>query len=348
LPSAHIRQANPDDSRKHVIRPLSNCVRDGARIPPTRHETLVRNSVYERLARKFVYSLDATQGRSGHHVQPRRLLRPTALLAATLCFATVGTASEQIPRYGAPPCEADWINRSHFDVVGSLGELRYWEQAAERGDVGFQLRLGLLRKSSDGKWVAPEDHSYNIRWLEKAQAQGSKSAAWELATIQRRQMTHEAYLRSMMRAAEDEGNPWAATRLMTMTNGRWGVKYKPTRCEHLLEIDGKCAPDELLPISSARKWARIAAEGGNAEAQLWLCWSASDGNAEHGQAKDDNAALKWCQIAVHNACNLASIPRYLGAVKRVLGNAASESESERWGRWENQPWRSSSKQFFAN
>ena len=70
------------------------------------------------------------------------------------------------------------MNHSDFSTVGSVDYLQFLEREAERGEVGVQLRLGLVRKNRDGKWSAPEDRSYNIKWLEKAQAWGSKSAAW--------------------------------------------------------------------------------------------------------------------------------------------------------------------------
>lgn len=274
-------------------------------------------------------------------------MRSTTAVAALLCAAFTAMASEQILPPGGYACEADWINRSRFDTIGSLVELKYLERFAERGEVGAQLRLGLIKKTRDGKWIAPEDNSYNIMWLEKAFAQGSKSALWELNKFRIPQLTHEAYLRSMMDAAENEGNPWAATQLMQKTNGRWGQKNLPTSCAEDLTVDNKCAPVELLPISSARKWAEIAAEGGNVAAKEWLCFAATDGYPDRGQPKDSKAALKWCGLAVHNACAYRSISRYTKAL--IDNNEAAglnSPEIKRWKKIEQQPWRVNSTGFF--
>jgi len=271
-----------------------------------------------------------------------RFLKNTYVLIAAACFAVSGTATEVIPPPGGIPCEADWTNRSRFDTVASAGYLQYLERQAERGELAVQLRLGLVRSTRDGQWSAPKDNSYNIRWLEKAQAQGSKSATWELANLKRRETTHEAYLRAAMEAAEEEGNPWAATHLMNLTNGRYGSRSKPTACAESAMVDHQCAPPELLPISTARKWAEIAAEGGNAQAQEWLCVAAAEGKPERGQPQDDKEAFKWCQIAVRNTCAYWPL-MWLG----ILNKKGMGEDASRIKQWNKQPWRNPSGHFFA-
>lgn len=275
-------------------------------------------------------------------------LRNAAGLALFLAGSHVGMASEQNPPYGGLACEVDWINRSRFDAVASIESLQFMERTAERGELAAQLRLGLLRSTRDGKWSTPEDRSYNIKWLEKAATRGSRSASWELAQINFRRIPHEAFLRAAMEAAEGEGNPWAATHLMNLTNGRFGSDRKPTSCYEPWMVDHKCAPSEMLPISSARKWAEIAAEGGNAQAQEWLCLSAADGNAERGQPQDEVAALKWCRIAARNACAY----RPLGRLETLLrkgssGESPNSQEADRIKKLNDQPWRDPSGYFFA-
>jgi hypothetical protein len=151
-----------------------------------------------------------------------------------------------------------------------------------------------------------------------------------------------------MAAAEEEGNPWAATTLMYLTNGRWGQNSKPTDCVKEFQVDKKCAPPELLPVSTTRKWAEIAAEGGNADAKKWLCSAAAKGDPEHGQPQDDQAALKWCQIAVHNACDSWS-PRILAnLLKKGTDNLpANIQEANRIMKLGDQPWRNPDGYFFA-
>jgi hypothetical protein len=274
------------------------------------------------------------------------LLQSTFVIGLAYAVLLV-PANGQVQTPGGTSCEADWINRGRFETMGSLVELRSLERFAQRGDVGAQLRLGLMRRTRDGSWSAPEDRSYNIQWLERAQTQGSKSAAWEIARIKRRQISHDLYLRSAIAAAEEDGNPWAATELMNLTNGRWGGTAKPTACIEESTVDGKCADESTLPVSSARKWAEIAAEGGNAAAQEWLCKAAAEGNPERGQPRDDKAAFKWCQIAMHNACTDNSLGTlqllYLGG----RGVEQNKSEADRVSKIRAQPWRSRFSQFFS-
>lgn len=272
-------------------------------------------------------------------------LFPVIALLGVLCVSPALQASDHI--MPIEPCEADWMNRSDFRTVPQISDVQIIEGYAERGDVGAQLRLGLLRRTQDGKWEAPADRSYNIKWLKKAVDQGSKSAAWELGRIQypRREIGHEGFLRAAVAAAEEEGNPWAATYLMKLTSGRWGKDSKPTECTVVKEGD-TCAPESLLPISSAAKWARIAGEGGNASAQEWLCVSASYGSPERGQPKDKDVAYKWCSIASYQSCtNVRSFIRVPFADRMKPLDPAEEAY---WSKRDltNQPWRKRSSNFF--
>lgn len=193
------------------------------------------------------------------------------------------------------------------------------------------------------------DLSYNIRWLNKAKDQGSKSAAWELAKIQfpRNEVSHEQFLRAAMDAAEDEGNPWAATELMQLTNGRWGSRRKPTECgQPEKTLTGKCAPDDLLPASTAAKWARIAAQGGNVAAQEWLCVSAANGRPELGQPEDKAAAYKWCGLAAHNACSFVALGMVPDPAPGTGMPNTLNLSNESLRRWKEQPWRVDSRWFF--
>lgn len=273
--------------------------------------------------------------------QPFLMLFSVIAMAGVLCLPAALQASEHIMGPGGDPCEADWMNRSDFRTLPLVSEAKSLERDAERGDVGAQLRLGLLQRTQDGKWEAPGGRSYNIKWLQKAVDQGSKSAAWELARIQYPlgEISHEGFLRAAMAAAEEEGYPWAATYLMELTSGRWGIDSKPTKCPVIKEGD-TCAPESLLPISSAAKWARIAGEGGNAWAQEWLCVSASYGRPERGQPQDNDAAYKWCSIAAYNACSHIRLH-----IKVPFADRTKPLDPEQEAYWKRvfykQPWRGS-------
>jgi len=263
------------------------------------------------------------------------------VLLGALSVSPVLQASEHIMPPGGDPCEADWMNRSDFRTVPLISDAQIIERYAERGDVGAQLRLGLLRRTQDGKWEAPEGSNYNIKWLQKAVDQGSKSAAWELARIQYPlgEISHEGFLRAAIAAAEEEGYPWAATYLMEETSGRLGINRKSTKCTVVKEGD-TCAPESLLPISSAAKWARIAGEGGNAWAQEWLCVSASYGKPERGQPEDKDVAYKWCSIAAYNACSHISLHIKVPFADRT--KPLDPVEEAYWKRaLHKQPWRGS-------
>lgn len=272
-------------------------------------------------------------------------------LAGALCVPPALQASDYVPSPpGGDPCEADWTNRSDFRTMGFTHQVKYLEAAAERGHVDAQLRLGLLRRAQDGGWEAPADRSYNIKWLQKAVDQGSKSAAWELARIlyPRGEISHEGFLRAAMAAAEEEGNPWAATYLMKLTSGRWGEDRNPSECTVVRKGD-TCAPESLLPISSAAKWARIAGEGGNAWAQEWLCISARIGRPQRGQPADADAAYKWCSIASYQSCTTVQSYGPISVPFADRTKPLDPAERAYWAKrgLTNQAWRRRSSQFFV-
>lgn len=269
-------------------------------------------------------------------VRPARIAPRAIALLPLMLFVSclLARAGEVVPPPGGTACEIDWLNRGRFETLPSELHLRQMEAAAEAGNLWAHLRLGRVQKTSDGKWQAPQDRSYNVKWLFKAIEKGSKSAEWELARIEldQKKRTHESYLRAAIAAADADRNPWAASELMDLTNGRWGRHALPTACDVPSMVDGKCAPAELLQVSSARRWAEIAAEGGNAAAQEWLCSAAVHGAAERGQPKDGAAALKWCALASHNACSLFSLAD-LEAISRDPGEIARLRQAQK------QPWR---------
>ena len=81
-------------------------------------------------------------------MKPSRTFFSKVILVASTCITLLASAGEQIAPPGGIPCEADWINRSRFDSVATLGFLKYLERQAEQtGDAGLQLRVTIPRQS---------------------------------------------------------------------------------------------------------------------------------------------------------------------------------------------------------
>jgi TPR repeat protein len=233
----------------------------------------------------------------------------TALLLAT--SSTVNSGPTIFPPGGESACEADWITRQPYNSLPSLNMLKFLERSAERGELGAQLRLGMVYKTLDDKWTTPSDYSYNIQWLQKATAKGSKSAAAQLATIQYtllkpRAIDQQTYFKALIAAALEDRNPWVATTLMDLSRGRHGRKWVDASECMKYNAEHACNGIDLIPKMDTAKFAEIAAEGGNPNAQEWLCFAAQEPNsyrAEFGQSYDDKVALKWCYLAAHHACS---------------------------------------------
>jgi TPR repeat protein len=132
---------------------------------------------------------------------------------------------------------------------------------------------------------------------------------------------------------------------MYQTNGRVGGRI----CPDDQKARGSCVNTErhsLLPFHDARKWAEIAAEGGNPAAQEWLCRAADEGALGYGQPQEDGAAFKWCLIAAHNACASNSAWRLAALYQEGRGTAKDEGKANHWRRVAKQPWRSNARSFF--
>ena len=266
------------------------------------------------------------------------------ILALQLSVMSFAAASDIGLPPGSDPCEADWMNRSRFDTVHSEYEIRVLESAANRGEVDVMLGLGMVQRTENGKWQAPA--GYNKAWLEKAASAGSLTAAARLARLQLVEqmkadtppiLTFNSYLRALMRAAEEEGDPLSATELMRYTSTRSGY---PRKCSDDLRKKEWCDPDtKLLPTTDARKWAVIAAEGGNPYAQSRLCDWAYDGRPELGQPKDDKEAYKWCLIASNNMCELYGVGRLQSLLREGRGTEKNVEEAKHWENILKQPWR---------
>jgi TPR repeat protein len=274
------------------------------------------------------------------------------VLALQLSLMSCAYASDIVMPLGSQPCEADWINRSRFDSVGTESQLHLLELAASKGNATAQLGLGMVRRTRDGKWQAPP--GFNKIWLEKAANAGSLTAAARLAEWQQMEqiknspptITYSDYLHALMRAAQEEGDTLSATTLMQLTSRRFG---DPKSCSDDLKKQELCDPDtELLPPSDARKWATIAAEGGNPDAQAKLCYWAYDGFPIFGQPKDNKEAYKWCLIASRNMCELSAVGRLDSLLREGRGSKKDTVNADHWrNAMRKQPWRAYGNFFYT-
>jgi TPR repeat protein len=284
----------------------------------------------------------------------KRAAWPTALLLAT--SPTVYSGPTIFPPGGESACEADWITRQPYNSIPSLNQLKRMEAAAERGELGAQLRLGMVYKTLDEKWTTPSDYSYNIQWLQKAIAKGSKSAAAQLATIQYtlikpRAIDQRTYFKALIAAALEDRNPWVATTLMDLSRGRHDRKWVDAKECMKYNAERDCNGIDLLPSIDTAKYAVIAAEGGNPNAQGWLCLAAqaeTGYRAEFGQAQDDKAAFKWCYLAAHQACDSWPKAHLATLYRSGRGVEANDLLADKWRAASGQPWLGNSGLFFGS
>lgn len=207
-------------------------------------------------------------------------------------------------QYVNHPCQEEWGQKNqHLQSVSSLRSLQDLEKRAEAGSVVAQYRLGLVWKTRDGKWAAPQDRSHQKKWLGKAAEAGNKWAAAELAghqfnVLETPSISYEAYLKALIAAAE-AGDPRSASTLMYISE-----KGEIGNCKSIAyQNKGMCTPLGLVLATDRSKWAEIAAAGGNPYAQHWLCTSTNWGLGRDVLPKDPSAtSAKWCHISEMNPC----------------------------------------------
>ncbi len=207
-------------------------------------------------------------------------------------------------------CEVDWSTRGNTRPAAEVDfeyEVKGLESRAAAGDQRAQYRLGFVRRSKDGKWALPAgDYAFNLWWAEKAASSGHRAAGARVVEIKFRLQTPSSaglddYLSALILAAE-AGNSWEATELMNFTLSAF------PRCSDEGREGGFCSGtgprlSSLIAKVDLKKWAEIAAIGGNPAAQEWLCAAARDGGSPaYGQPKDPVAAARWCLVAAHNSC----------------------------------------------
>lgn len=239
-----------------------------------------------------------------------------------------GSASAS-PQWPISKCDLEWHFCKTYIKPYSDEHTKRQKEQAEQGNVDSQYFLGV---------VLP-DKKEKKRWLEMAIANGSKEAAaynayylderWDERPLS--PDVHAELLKALIVAAE-AGDPRAATWLMEMARGQ--NKHCPRKTED-------CPDSPLIKPEDTRKWAEIAALGGNMGAAEYLCEKLYWTDDPRGFLKNDEKAYFWCSIAAPQVCAVHA--------KRALAALYSEGRvplyaQPRYGEYWNQRSKQDSRQ----
>lgn len=204
-----------------------------------------------------------------------------------------------------PPsrCDDEWNHCRAYIAPRTLEETEWQRKLAEAGNVDAQYFLGIVST----------DDADKRRWLKMAIANGSKEAAAYFAyNLDERWKTepftpelHAELLQPIIDAAKAE-DPRAATWLMEMARGQR---------KHCSWLRFNCPKSPLIRLEDTRKWAEIAARGGNMGAAEFICVKQTTAFGFGGFTKDDDKAYFWCQIAAPQTC-ATSAKLYLAQLYR--------------------------------
>lgn len=161
-------------------------------------------------------------------------------------------------------------------------------------------------------------------WLDKAATMGHKAA--KAALMHRRYLSREIPQerrvdRSVfLTAAVDAGgagDPEFATILMDTArdyNGGWNCRTEDRSSRTPPNSNG-CNAQSVVRQIETRKWAEIAARGGNPNAKLLMCRMHVYGTyPQWGFEKNEKAALSWCFASALSACSASDAAVLLGAL----------------------------------
>jgi TPR repeat protein len=187
--------------------------------------------------------------------------------------------------------------------------VKWYRKAAEQGDAGAQLNLGVCYENGTG---VAKDEAEAIKWYRLAAEQGCAGAQYNLGLYYgngQGVVKDEAEAVKWYRKAAEQGNASAQNNLgYCYANGKGvgkneaeAVKWYRKAAEQgdasaqfslgICYANGKgVAKDE----AEAVKWYRLAAEQGNASAQFNLGFCYANGK---GVVKDEAEAVKWWRKA---------------------------------------------------
>lgn len=269
--------------------------------------------------------------RMRHLVRPHRWPGAVFLLALLHLLPTGMAMATEVPKAMPDVCDREWdrikgiapMEKADYEralsTQGKLGGVRLFpneivalntEKPAEAmADLYYLLArvpfvIGAEQLPTAGQ---RED------WLEKAGNLGHKAAKAALMRLRyqsndvpvERRVSRETYLKAALEAAE-AGDPEFATVLMDTardTNHAFHCRQEdrdksPTR--------NGCNAQSVVKPMETRKWAEVAARGGNPHAKNLLCTMHYFGTSPHwGAEKDDNLAFQWCFATHQTACSVS-------------------------------------------
>ncbi|PIF77516.1 hypothetical protein CLU95_4691 [Variovorax sp. 54] len=255
-----------------------------------------------------------------------------AAVLMSLC-ALGAQASEPFFNPGMNACDLEWerikslppmrkdeyertLRRKPSQVVEAPVEMR------EEDYYYYLARVPYVVGAEDQPSVAQRDE-----WLSKAAALGHKAANAALmrlrylglSDVQRQRegkeplplekpgATRKQYLEAAREAAE-AGDPEFAT--VMMDTARNFNRYLHCQSSDAARVDvtkdgnrRRCDPQYVTAPIEAKKWAEIAARGGNPNAKDLLCRGSQSGAfPELGFKKDASTAFAWCFSTLQSAC----------------------------------------------
>ena len=170
--------------------------------------------------------------------------------------------------------------------------VKWWRKAAEKGDAKAQSNLGEMYY--EGSKGVPKDYVEAAKWYRKAAAQGDDDAQYSLGWMYwHGQGVPRDDLEALQwtQNAAEQGHAEARTFLERMHEFVvTEIKAEKDNAKAQFKLGQMCFDDEVAPQGECGlDWILAAAEGGYAEAQVWM--------AEFSDVSDHVSALEWTRKA---------------------------------------------------
>lgn len=210
-----------------------------------------------------------------------------------------------------------WLNRKPSQgIYGSPqeGEADYYYYLARIPFVigaeqvpSIEQRDAWLQKAADAGHKAAKAALMRLRYLGVLDSDRMRFGLQPLP-LEKPKSTRQEYLQAVREAAE-AGDPEFATVMMdTAQNINRYLHCQPSDTESIdWTKDGnaieKCDPQTVTTPIETKKWAEIAARGGNPNAKKLLCRMTYFGTyPQLGFKQDFNEAFQWCTTTMQTAC----------------------------------------------
>lgn len=283
----------------------------------------------------------------------------TRALITLLCAATFAAqASEPLMNRFWLPCDVEWDRIKSLPPL-SKTEYEKWlirnpsygvrgdPQEGEADYYYFMARIPFVIGQENTPSVEQRD-----QWLQKAAVLGHKAAKAALMRLrylgpedserlrkgdypkplENPRATRTEYLLAAREAAE-AGDPEFATVMMDTAlniNRRMHCQDADTT-KAVPDINRKrCDPQEVTKESETKKWAEIAARGGNPNAKELLCTSRiAWPHKDLGFTYNAEETFAWCFAAEHTACLMGASHLHLESLyERGVGTAKNLEKAE--------------------